>query len=120
LTRFANWCTGFASAILAGRVKGMEVKFDDDDLDRLETDRQFNGGHGQAVVKGFRKAMQALRAAADERDLRSMRGLRFKRLDPPRDHQHSMRLNDQWRLIVEITGDHPKKKVRVIAIEDYH
>lgn len=98
----------------------MEVEFDDDDLDRLETDRAFSGGHGQAVVKGFRKAMQALRSVVDERDLRAMRGLRFKRLDPPRDHQHSMRLNDQWRLILEIRGDHPKKRIAVIGIEDYH
>lgn len=98
----------------------MEVSFADDALDRLETDPTFTGGHGTAVVKGFRKTMQLLRSAIDERDLSAMRGLRFKRLDAPRDHQHSMRLNDQWRLIVEITGDHPKKKITVIEIEDYH
>ena len=103
-----------------GASMAMEVAFADDDIDRRETDLRFTGGHGPAVVKGFRKAMQVIRAAHDERDLSMMRGLRFKRLDGPRDHQHSLRLNDQWRLIVEITGDHPKKKITVIGIEDYH
>jgi len=47
----------------------MEVRFDDDDdLDRLETDPAFTGGRPPAVVKAFRKVMQFIRAAADERD----------------------------------------------------
>jgi len=31
-----------------------------------------------------------------------------------------MRLNDQWRLILEFKGDGPHKVVMVICIEDYH
>lgn len=98
----------------------MEVEFDDAELDRLEHDRTYNGRHGPAVVKGFRKTMQVVRAAVDERDLRALRGLRFKRLEPPREHEHSMRLNDQWRLIVEVRQNEERKWVVVKAIEDYH
>ena len=47
----------------------MDIEFDDDDLDRLETDPRFDGWLPPGVVKGYRKAMQAIRAAVDERDL---------------------------------------------------
>ena len=47
----------------------MEVEFANDGLDRLETDRDFTAGLSKEIVRGFRKAMQAIRAATDERDL---------------------------------------------------
>ena len=31
-----------------------------------------------------------------------------------------MRLNDQFRLIVVVTGRHPDKYVRIEGVEDYH
>jgi proteic killer suppression protein len=99
----------------------MEVRFDDDDdLDRLETDPDFTGGRAPAVVRGFRKVMQFIRAAADERDFYAMKSLRFEKLQGARDHQRSMRLNDQWRLIVEFEGKGENKVVVVKGIEDYH
>ena len=98
----------------------MEVEFADEDLDRLETDARFTGGFAQAVVRGFRKAMQAIRAAVDERDLYAAKGLRFEKLKGKRDHQHSMRVNVQWRLIVELVDGKRGKATRVFAIEDYH
>src|SRR5262249_32469386 len=98
----------------------MEVEFDDPDLDRLETDRNFTGGWPPAIVKGFQKLMGAIRGAVDERDLRNLRGLRFKRRKPPDEHQHSLRINDQFRLIVELRGSGPNKKVGVVAIRDPH
>jgi proteic killer suppression protein len=45
----------------------MDVSFQDPSLDRLETDPSFNAGFGDAVVKAFRKRMQQIRAASDER-----------------------------------------------------
>lgn len=98
----------------------MEVEFDDDDLDQLETDPQATAGFPAGVVKGYRKAMQVIRAAADERDLYAMRGLRFEKLKGNRDGQHSLRCNDQFRLVIELHGKGDKKKVRVIEIVDYH
>jgi proteic killer suppression protein len=98
----------------------MEVEFADAKLDRLETDRKYAAGFGPEIVRGFRKAMQAIRAAMDERDLYNLKGLRFEKLDGARSHQRSVRLNKQWRLILELTGEAPKKTVRVIGVEDYH
>lgn len=71
-------------------------------------------------MRGFRKAMQAIRAAHDERDLYASRGLRFERLDGKRKHQHSLRINKQWRLIVELEGEASQKRIRIVGIEDYH
>lgn len=98
----------------------MEVDFDDPDLDRLEVDATFDAGFAPAVVRGFRKVMQAIRAAPDERDLYRLKGLRFEKLKGKRRHQHSLRINDQWRLIVELRGEAPAKRVGVVEIADYH
>lgn len=98
----------------------MEIDHDDDDLDRLETDAGFTAGYGPEIVRGFRKAMQAVRAAQDERDLYASRGLRFEKLEGNRKHQHSMRINKQWRLIVALRGTGQQKRVGIVAIEDYH
>jgi proteic killer suppression protein len=98
----------------------MEVSFRNDDLDRLETDAAFDGGWSQAVVRAFRKRMQVIRAAEDERALYALKSLHFEKLKGDRSHQHSIRLNDQWRLILEFSGEGRGKIVVVTGIEDYH
>ena len=97
----------------------MDVKFRDDDLDRLETDPDFDGGYSQAVVRAFRRRMQHIRAAQDERDLRAVKAFRYEKLKGNRSHQRSIRLNRQWRLIVEVE-EGPPKTIVVIGVEDYH
>lgn len=98
----------------------METEFNTDELDRLETDKDFTGGYAREIVKAFRKRMQAVRAATDERDLREVKGNHFEKLKGARSHQHSLRLNDQMRLVVEIVKSSPKNKIIIVAIEDYH
>lgn len=98
----------------------MDVAFEDDDLDRLEIDPRFDAGYPSAIVKAFRKRMQFIRDAIDERDFFAMRSLNFEKLKGDRSHQYSMRLNDQWRLVLSLRGEAPKKTVVVISIEDYH
>jgi proteic killer suppression protein len=98
----------------------MEIEFRNSNLDRLETDISFNAGFGPDVVKAFRKRIQAIRAAVDGRDLLAVRGNRFEKLKGKRSREYSMRLNDQWRLILEIKSATPKNLVVVVDIEDYH
>ncbi len=98
----------------------MEVEFADPDLDRLETDPKFNAGFSREIVRAYRKLMQVIRNAPDERVFYGMKALRFEKLKGPRDHQRSMRLNNQWRLIIELRPSSPKNVVVLIAIEDYH
>lgn len=97
----------------------MEVEFADDDLDRLEIDAEFTAGFSPAIVKAFRKRMQQIRAASDERDFYSSRGMRFEKLGGDRKGQYSIRLNDQFRLILALL-DKGRKAVRIIEITDYH
>jgi toxin HigB-1 len=98
----------------------MEVEFCDAQLRQLEADVAFNAGFGIAVVRGYRKVMRFIRSAVDERDFRAMRSLNFEKLKGDRDHQHSLRINDQWRLIVELRKASPKNVVVIVGIEDYH
>jgi len=98
----------------------MDVQFDDERLDRLETDPDFTAGFDGAIVSLFRKRMQLIRNAPDERDFYALKSLHFEKLKGDRKHQYSMRLNKQWRLILEFRGSGSGKKVAVIAIEDYH
>jgi proteic killer suppression protein len=119
-----HYYTGCNSGLYKYAGKGddsaMEVEFGDADLDRLETDARFTGGHSSAVVKAYRKRLNFIRQAKDERDLYMHRGHNFEKLQGNRSHQHSMRLNDQWRLILELRSKGKEKVVYVVSIADYH
>jgi toxin HigB-1 len=44
----------------------------------------------------------------------------YEKLEGSRSHQRSIRLNDQWRLIIEIIERKPSNIIEIIGIEDYH
>ena len=98
----------------------MDVRFKDPKLDRLETDATYDAGFSQAIVTAYRRLMQVIRAAPDERVFYNLKSLHFEKLKGNRSAHHSMRLNKQWRLIVEFEGVAPNKLAAVISIEDYH
>jgi proteic killer suppression protein len=98
----------------------MDVSFESESLDRLETDANYNAGFGDVVVKAYRRAMPHIRSASDERTFYTRRSFNFEKLKGNREGQYSMRLNDQWRLIVELRGEAPNKIVHIIEITDYH
>jgi proteic killer suppression protein len=100
----------------------MEVRHDDPELEQIEIRADFDGRYGVIVAKGFRKAMNLVRQAKNEVELHNWKGLRLEKLAGKRDHQHSMRINDQWRLIVEfVERPGPSNNVCAVkAIEDYH
>jgi proteic killer suppression protein len=98
----------------------MQVEFQHGDLDRLETDATFTAGFPREIIRAYRRRMQAIRAAVDERDLYVFASWRFKKLLGDRRHQRSIRLNNQWRLIVEIRKAAPLNVMVIIGIEDYH
>ena len=98
----------------------MEVDFEDASLQRLEADASFTGGFDPAVVKAFRKRMQFIRAAVDERAFYAMTSLHYEKLKGAREGQRSMRLNDQWRLILRFSQTATEKLTVIISITDYH
>ncbi|MGI9118527.1 MAG: type II toxin-antitoxin system RelE/ParE family toxin [Acidimicrobiales bacterium] len=99
----------------------MRFEFEDDDLRRLYTDPGFHlPKFGTDLTKQYRKKMQVLAAAKDERDLYALRGLRLEKLVGAGAGQHSIRLNDQFRLILRFKTDHEDRLVIVVKITDYH
>lgn len=99
----------------------METEFATRELYDLYTKPDFSAGYAREIVKAYRKRVQLIEAAKDERDLYEIKGNRFEKLKGERAHQRSLRLNDKMRLIVEVKKEGTSKnKVRVIGIEDYH
>ena len=99
----------------------MDFTFAENKLERLYVDPKFNAKMAPAIVKAYREVMDTIRDAPDERDFYALKSLHFEKLSGSRRHQHSMRLNDQYRLIVElIDQDTGPKEVRIVDVEDYH
>jgi len=97
----------------------MKVHFRDKSLDRLETEPDDGKWPGD-VAKAYRKRIAVIRAADDERVFYGLKSLHYERLKGTRNHQRSMKLNDQWRLVLEFEGKGADKVVWILGIEDYH
>ena len=102
----------------------MDVDFEDASLRRLEADPGFTAGFEAALVKVFRKRMQLIRAAVDERAFYAMKSLHYEKLKGNLDGHSSMRLNDQWRLLLRLRQGEGGKTVasprRVLLGESNH
>jgi toxin HigB-1 len=98
----------------------MQIGFRDRDLERLEFDTNFNYGKSMALIRAFRKVMNFIRQAESSRDLYAFKSLKIEKLQGKRKNQRSMRLNDQFRLIVEFGEEKGVEKIWILAIEDYH
>jgi proteic killer suppression protein len=99
----------------------MNLEFADEDLRRLFEDPDFVVPRfGPDVIKAYRKKVGFLVAATSELDLRAYKALRFEKLLGDRAGQHSIRLNDQWRLILQLDRDSQGKLLVLIEIVDYH
>lgn len=99
----------------------MRVEFQDDDLQKLYEDPDFRlKTFGPELTSAFRKRMQMLLAAEDVRDLYAMKSNRFEKLKGDREGQYSLRINDQWRLVIELVTDSTGTKAVVIEVVDYH
>ena len=89
-------------------------------LQWMDDDPDDDGGYSAAIADSFRRRMNQIRQARDERDLYALKSLRFEKLKGRRQHQRSMRLNDQFRLILEIEPQSGGNVIVVVGIEDYH
>jgi proteic killer suppression protein len=68
------------------------------------------------LLKAARRKLGYLDAAVDLNDLRSPPGNRLEALGRDRDGQHSIRVNDQFRVCFIWTDEGPKD----VEITDYH
>ncbi len=73
-------------------------------------------GFPASLVKTARRKLGYLDAAVDLNDLRSPPGNRLEALSGDRDGQHSIRVNDQFRVCFIWTDEGPKD----VEIIDYH
>jgi toxin HigB-1 len=97
----------------------MDVRFCDAAMDDLET-QTGDAGWPPGVVKAYRKRIAMIRAADDERVFYGLKSLHYEKLSGKRKHQRSMKLNDQWRLVLEIVDESAARVVWIVGIEDYH
>ena len=58
----------------------MDVRFEDPSLEKLEVDPKYTAGLDAALVKAFRKRLQFIRAALDERAFYAMKSLHYEKL----------------------------------------
>ncbi len=99
----------------------MRIQFENDELRRLYEDAEYLAPQfGRDLIKAYRKKVGFLEAAGSELDLRNYRALRFEKLLGDRVGQHSIRLNDQWRLILRLESDPEGRFLIIIEIVDYH
>ena len=108
-------------AVLEHKTPRMQYRFRDPEYETLN---DFDGPHtarwAKGIVDRYRERILLIKNAKDERDFYAAKSLHFERLDGNRLHQHSMRLNIQWRLILELDKDGSATVVEIIKIEDYH
>jgi len=98
----------------------MTVRHADKKLQRLETQTGYSASYGSDVVKSYRRRMQFIRSAANEQDFYAMKSLHYEKRKGSRSSQRSMRLNDQFRLILQLEQDPGGRVVVIVSIEDYH
>ena len=98
----------------------MKIVFRDQRLALIQTERAAETRLPISVIKSCREKLVILAAAPDERTLRNWRSLRYEKLKGEREGQHSIRLNNQWRLVIEMDTTQKPPAIIVVAVEDYH
>lgn len=91
----------------------MEVEFRDKTLALVESDRAAETRLPIAVINSLRQKLVLIRAAPDERTLRNWKSLHYEKMD---DGERSIRLNKQFRLLLEIDTNSKPNKVTVLRV----
>ncbi len=99
----------------------MLIRFHDDELRSLYTKgNKAAKAYPEGVVRAFVRVVGLIKSACDERELRALKSLHFEKLKGKRAGQHSVRLNDQFRLVLTLVVESDDKVVVLLEIADYH
>ncbi len=100
----------------------MRFKFKTKKLLSLYTEEKGAHKYKPEVIDAFFDVMSIIEAVQNETEFYSFKSLQFEKLQGKRGKkgQRSLRLNDQFRLILTIEKDRTGKSLLIIAIEDYH
>lgn len=98
----------------------MRFEFKTRNLLLLYTEEKDAHRYPPGVVNGFFEVMAIIESAKNESDIRAFKSLHFEKLRGNRMGQHSLQLDKQFRLIVQIKEDERGKLLWIIEIIDYH
>ena len=98
----------------------MRFEFRDKDLLLLYTEEKNAHRYPSGIVEAFFEVMAIIENPTSEADIRAFKSLHFEKLTGNREGQVSLRLNKQYRLIVQIEKDEQGKLLWIIEINDYH
>lgn len=98
----------------------MKVRFGDDRLALVETNQAHRLKLPVQVVQVARRRIRFLREAQDERDLYNMASLHYEKLSGEREGQRSIRLNNQWRIVLEIDRDCQPLEIVILEISNHY
>ena len=98
----------------------MRFIFKDKDLLLLYSEEKNAHRYPAGVVDAFFDVMAIIENATNEADIRAFKSLHFEKLIGNRAGQVSLRLNKQYRLIIQIEKDEQGKLLWIIEINDYH
>ena len=98
----------------------MQYRHANKDLKKFDEDPDFDRGLAVNLVKAFRMRMQAIRSASNENDLPAMKSLHFEKLKGKRKNEYSIRLNDSFRLILQMEKTDEGNRIVVLDIENDH
>lgn len=100
----------------------MKFDFADKKLRLLFTSLEGADDYPESVVESFFEVVQVIKNAKDERDLYALKSLRYEKLQGRRGQrgERSLRLNNQWRLIVKPERATDGKIVWVLSISNHY
>jgi len=100
----------------------VEFRFKSDKLKLLYTQEEGAHRYPAAVVNRFFQVMSIIKSMPNEGDLYSFKSLHYEKLKGTRGKlgERSLRLNDQWRLIIMLETDSRGKTVLVLEIGDHY
>lgn len=97
----------------------MKIRFGDDKLAKLYSEGSKSKEYPKGVLEAFVRRVRTIESVTDERDLRALKSLHFEKLKGER-NRYSVRLNDQWRLMLRFEKDSEGKTVVLIEINKHY
>ena len=100
----------------------MVIRFLDKKLQLLYTSLVGADNYPRGVVDAFLEKVQIIQNAKDERDLYALKSLHYEKLSGKRGKlgERSIKLNDQWRLILKPLVDKAGKLIVIISITNHY
>lgn len=99
----------------------MRLRFENEELERLAFDPTHRTARwSPRVTKAYRRRIQFISAAIDDRDLRQHKSLHVEKLVGDRTGFWSLRIDQQYRLIVRFVSEEGGRVTIIIDAVDYH